>query len=172
MFFEQLKTLIISLLSQKYGIVNRIEEVIFIKGKIYTFQPGKLIQARDYVELLLFLNACPNMQIELLSRTARLEVHSQESTNLKINTEEHVTESPTKRRKILEVSKLEGNPVIVIDSKSYDVFVFEDGKCINSLSEIFYEELAEKFIKQNSLYKLQQAEYLTVHISHNNNNRN
>jgi len=58
-----------------------------------------------------------------------------------------MTESPTKRRKILEVNKLEGNPVIIIDSKCYDVFIFEDGKCINSLSEVFYEELAEKFIR-------------------------
>lgn len=49
------------LLMVKYNSDDEIHEIIFIQGKIYTFEPSGLTQAADYTELLILMNACIDM---------------------------------------------------------------------------------------------------------------
>lgn len=149
---QNLLNFIIKCLSRRFNSSNRICEVIFIKGQIFTFQPEKLIEAGDYTEMLMFINMYPDQEIDLVSRSA----NSVSKDN-----------SPTKTKKV-KIKQLEGNPLLAIKHKQYSLFQFLDGKCVNCLREIFYEELSTKFIHESSLYKLQQFEHLVVHAFPNN----
>ena len=58
--------------------------------------------------------------------------------------------------------------MIIFKENKYEDFMFLDGVCINSLVEIFYEDLVENFFKENSEYLIRKRTYLTVHINKHN----
>lgn len=112
--FHQVKELVAELLSERQNLSDENEELIFVGDKVFTFDPRKVSEAKDFDELLVFLNECADVRVQLVSEFSLREIRSKgdvTSSDSAIASrhsvhsleEEKMRDSPSKKKRLLEI---------------------------------------------------------------------